>query len=528
MAFNPVDFLKNLVPDDANMFGASPNANMRKMAEMGLLGDANYEDMLAKANKQSVFQGLLNTGLAYAAQPKNQGYGSIFPYLAKAGLAGVQAAQSPFDQMGKDAMMNQQLEEMQRTKNIRVAQQKYKDELTPPGNRVAVDFNQTVPFAPGRIPSLQDDTIGSSLMNNIGYNPKMLPNGQIAPTEVAPDFKVENINPIDALNFGVSKKQIPGITEVAPDPILQDMYNRYKLGIINNSEFMEERKEYKNSMKPEYKEEDPTKNIVKYVNGERVVVKKGTLKKEKANYGVLVASKSQQLYGKAPTELTQLEFDKVAKMVKNDKIELVKQEGGAAAQGKAMVEFDKFLQDNGDVAYDRLQDLNQLEALLANVPDGGFGEETFTKYQGALQNLGFLEDELIGNKQASIAVSNRLAKALRKAGEGVMTDADFRVLKESVPGLGQSAEGRKILIDAIRKTSQRQIDVSRMANEYVLRNGMLDAKFRQQLQNYRTENPVFSKEYLDNLKNTYGSGTKVETDKKTINKEDQNLLDKYS
>lgn len=114
MAFNPVDFLKNLVPDDANMFGASPNANMKKMAEMGLLGDANYEDMLAKANKQSVFQGLLNTGLAYAAQPKNQGYGSIFPYLAKSGLAGVQAAQSPFDRMGKDAMMNQQLKEQQR------------------------------------------------------------------------------------------------------------------------------------------------------------------------------------------------------------------------------------------------------------------------------------------------------------------------------------------------------------------------------------------------------------------------------
>ena len=70
--------------------------------------------MLAKAKKQSIFQGLLSSGLSYAAQPKNQGYGSVLPYLAKAGLAGVQAAQSPYDQMGKDAMMNQQLQEMKK------------------------------------------------------------------------------------------------------------------------------------------------------------------------------------------------------------------------------------------------------------------------------------------------------------------------------------------------------------------------------------------------------------------------------
>ena len=114
MAFNPLDFLSNLVPENTNMFGASPNANMKKMYDMGLLGDANYKDMLAKANKQSMFQGLLSSGLSYLAQPKNQGYGSALPYLAKAGLAGVQAAQSPYDQMGQDAMMNNQLTEMKK------------------------------------------------------------------------------------------------------------------------------------------------------------------------------------------------------------------------------------------------------------------------------------------------------------------------------------------------------------------------------------------------------------------------------
>ncbi len=113
MAFNPLDYLKNLIPQNTNMFGASPNANLKQMSEMGLLG-GDYEDMLAKANKQSVFQGLLNAGLSYAAQPKNQGYGSALPYLAKAGLAGVQAAQTPYDQLSTNAMQTQKLQEMQR------------------------------------------------------------------------------------------------------------------------------------------------------------------------------------------------------------------------------------------------------------------------------------------------------------------------------------------------------------------------------------------------------------------------------
>ena len=236
MAYNPVDFLKNLVPKDINMFGASPNANMRKMAEMGLLGDANYEDMLAKANKQSVFQGLLNTGLAYAAQPKNQGYGSIFPYLAKAGLAGVQAAQSPFDRMGKDAMMNQQLEEMKRAKDLQGAKDLFRKNYPLTGGTTQIDPNQEVPLAPFRTGTLQDDTIGSSLMTGKQYNQPRI-NGMPIPNEVAPMFDVINTSPMDALNRGVSQDQL-STTEIAPDSELVRAEQAYKAGVIKYPELM--------------------------------------------------------------------------------------------------------------------------------------------------------------------------------------------------------------------------------------------------------------------------------------------------
>ena len=114
---NPLDYLKDLIPEDTNIFGASPDANLKKMLDMGLLGNQSYQDMIDKADKQSIFQGLLNTGLAYAAQPKTGNYGTIVPYLAKAGLAGMKAAQTPYDNLTKDAMEFYQLEKMQEEKD---------------------------------------------------------------------------------------------------------------------------------------------------------------------------------------------------------------------------------------------------------------------------------------------------------------------------------------------------------------------------------------------------------------------------
>jgi len=165
MAFNPLDYLKDLVPQNTNMFGASPNANLKQMSEMGLLGDMDYTDMLKKANKQSVFQGLLNAGLSYAAQPKNQGYGSIFPYLAKAGLAGVNAAQKPYDQLTQNAMTSAKLQEMKRAKDKEALKDKFLSTWGQDNTgNMRVNGDQMVNVASQGYATGQDYGVGSSLM----------------------------------------------------------------------------------------------------------------------------------------------------------------------------------------------------------------------------------------------------------------------------------------------------------------------------------------------------------------------------
>ena len=51
-----------------------------------------------------------------------------------------------------------------------------------------------------------------------------------------------------------------------------------------------------------------------------------------------------------------------------------------------------------------------------------------------------------------------------------------------VPGISQTPEGRKLLIDARRKVNERSIVVAKMARVYAQRNGQLDAGFEDELQ----------------------------------------------
>jgi len=100
-------FLDNIFGSGANIFGASPASYLS--GEGGLL----TSDEMDKLKQKSLMQGLLSTGLTYLAQPKNQRYGSALPYLAKAGLAGVQSAQNVYDTATQDYMTKAKIEELQ-------------------------------------------------------------------------------------------------------------------------------------------------------------------------------------------------------------------------------------------------------------------------------------------------------------------------------------------------------------------------------------------------------------------------------
>jgi hypothetical protein len=67
-----------------------------------------------KLRKQAFGTGLVNTALAFAAQPRNQGYGSALPYAARALMAGQQGAQGVYQGALQDYMTKQKIEDIKR------------------------------------------------------------------------------------------------------------------------------------------------------------------------------------------------------------------------------------------------------------------------------------------------------------------------------------------------------------------------------------------------------------------------------
>jgi hypothetical protein len=78
-----------------------------------------------KLRKQAFGTGLVNTALAFAAQPRNQGYGSALPYAARALMAGQQGAQGVYQDALQGYMTKQQIEQLKRQQEQQQAQQEY-------------------------------------------------------------------------------------------------------------------------------------------------------------------------------------------------------------------------------------------------------------------------------------------------------------------------------------------------------------------------------------------------------------------
>lgn len=84
------------------LFDELPNLFLTQKPEylQGLLGQEKYKQLENQAN----VSGLLNTIVSYATQPKNQGYGSILPYIGKAYVTGASGAQNVYDTRAKNVI----------------------------------------------------------------------------------------------------------------------------------------------------------------------------------------------------------------------------------------------------------------------------------------------------------------------------------------------------------------------------------------------------------------------------------------
>lgn len=169
----------------------------------------------------------------------------------------------------------------------------------------------------------------------------------------------------------------------------------------------------------------------------------------------------------------------------------------ATTRAKDYATFASGLQTSARAANGTLGNLSALEALYKD-PDVAKG--------GAAENISSLKNlaastgadvKGLGAEQAIQAITNKMALDARSTADGggmpgAMSDADRGFLRSLTPNLSKTPEGRAQIIDAQRKTAQRNIEIARMANQYEQQNGRLDAGFDAQVAQYAASNPMFA------------------------------------
>jgi hypothetical protein len=135
--------------------------------------------------------------------------------------------------------------------------------------------------------------------------------------------------------------------------------------------------------------------------------------------------------------------------------------------------------------------------------EGGKFSPALKDFSSAANSLGFNIDKNLPNKEAAAAITNQLALSLRDPSNGggmpgAMSDADRNFLVQSVPGLVQTAAGRKSMVQAQVKVLQRNQDVGAMARKWSGRFGRIDKPdatgktFQDYLDAWATAHPLFT------------------------------------
>lgn len=163
---------------------------------------------------------------------------------------------------------------------------------------------------------------------------------------------------------------------------------------------------------------------------------------------------------------------------------------------KAAADRFQGLQTAGQAAPGKISQLATIGKLLDGV-EGGTLSPLGLEVAKTANSLGFRIDPNIGNKEAATALSQQIALSFKDQLPGPLSNADRDFLIKLAPGLTQSAQGRKTMIDAATKVYQRQQQVAGMARQWQQRFGRIDTPdatgktFDDYLQQWSDRNRLF-------------------------------------
>jgi len=205
-------------------------------------------------------------------------------------------------------------------------------------------------------------------------------------------------------------------------------------------------------------------------------------------------------YELAKSEGFQGSFADFLKEKKAPLVTIQGEEEYAKTRGKALGEEFGAIQTNAQQATDRIGQLRQIDDLLSNPKVyTGTGAEAINALKRAAQTL-FGQESIEGVADADAArrISTEMALSLKENLPGPMSDSDREFLQSIPPNIGDTAQGRKLLVSLMTAKEQRKIELAELAREYAeQKGGRLDDGWYSVVGRYNAQNPVFTPELME-------------------------------
>ena len=409
-----MDFLKDVFGSGMNIFGASAPQNTQRMIDAGLLAP----DAKSKAQSQSLMRGLLGTAVSFASQPRTGNYGSWVPYAGKAFAQGMEQAQQPYDNMYDRAKQNHAMNQIAEEKLAKDNKAKFDRGLYQPN---AVVNGLQLPQADPRLE--KTDQAGNV-------------------TQVAPNFNPIRQTSTPAFDSG---------------KYLKDSLDN---GLITSEEYFK----YKNLLNPSEEDFTLASGAKRFDSNGNVIADNPKAIDE----NLTTNFRDYKMTTDNPTPEGFKEYMKTKGSGVNVTNVMPGGEGGDSKYVRD--ELDKLFitsQNDARALNTNLNDLKQMERLMSKANKTGFGAEVVYNLQQIADRIGGDVDvEAMGATGAMRALSNKLALGMRKAGTGVMTDKDFQVFLESVPGITNPDAANKAILAWTKDSHEKQMALAEKIREY--------------------------------------------------------------
>jgi len=107
--------------------------------------------------------------------------------------------------------------------------------------------------------------------------------------------------------------------------------------------------------------------------------------------------------------------------------------------------------------------------LSGDVETGWFTEKTLPYIQ-AFKSMGFDVGENVGEQEFVLATSAWLVPKMREKGSGSTSDTEIVMFEKAAPSFGKTTDGNLILMGTMLQTAERDAELVRLKEDYILAN----------------------------------------------------------